>query len=411
MASRLVGSTSVLALIVTLSACGRDPPVAVERARSAQTALSPLELLGKELFFDQQLSTPPGESCASCHHPRAGWTGPNPAINRRGAVYPGAVRQRFGNRRPPSAAYATFSPVLHLDAAEGIFVGGNFWDGRATGDTLGSPTAEQALGPFLNPVEQNNASPQVVCEKVAASRYAWRFELVWGPGSLDCSEEGVAITYDRIGLAIAAYEGSAEVNQFSSKYDLAEAGLATLTAAEERGKQLFEGKGMCAACHPAPLFTDFTFDNLGIFRNPDNPFYDMDEVLVGGLVINPLGEDWIDEGLGGFLATHPDAAWRALAAENRGKHKVPTLRNVDARPGPGFVKAYLHNGALTSLEEVVHFYNTRDVLPWPAPEVAANVNQDELGNLGLTDAEEDDLVAFLRTLSDGYGVPQGQRLP
>lgn len=103
-----------------------------------------------------------------------------------------------------------------------------------------------------------------------------------------------------------------------------------------------------------------------------------------------------------------------MAAENRGKQKVPTPRNVDKRPSPNFVKAYAHNGYFKSLKEIVHFYHTRDVLPicsaagipggncWPVPEVSANINTEELGNLGLTDQEEDAIVAFLKTLSDGY---------
>jgi hypothetical protein len=91
-----------------------------------------------------------------------------------------------------------------------------------------------------------------------------------------------------------------------------------------------------------------------------------------------------------------------MAAENYGKHKVPTLRNVDKRPGRAFPKAYMHNGVFKSLEEVVHFYNTRDVEDWPPPEVTENVNTDELGDLGLTLEEEHLIVAFMRTLSDGY---------
>ena len=99
-------------------------------------------------------------SCATCHSPDVGWTGPNPSINKHGAVYRGAVPTRFGNRKPPSAAYATLSPIFHFDGA--LFVGGNFWDGRATGERLGNPAADQALGPFLNPVEQNNSSKYAV---------------------------------------------------------------------------------------------------------------------------------------------------------------------------------------------------------------------------------------------------------
>ena len=117
---------------------------------------------------------------------------------------------------------------------------------------------------------------------------------------------------------------------------------------------------------------------------------------------NPEGMNWIDPGLGGFLASVPDYA--TYATENLGKHKVPTLRNVDKRPYPGLVKAYGHNGYFKSLKEIVHFYNTRDVVTanWPPPEVPMNVNTSELGNLGLSDAEEDAIVAFMHTLSDGY---------
>jgi len=150
-----------------------------------------------------------------------------------------------------------------------------------------------------------------------------------------------------------------------------------------------------------PLFTDFTFDNLGTPKNPDNPFYKMGQVFLDdGSPVNPEGAAWIDPGLGGFLATNPALA--SKAAENMGKHKVPTLRNVAKAPTPNFPKAYMHNGVFKSLKEVVHFYNTRDDGTWPAPEVAENVNTEELGNLGLTDQEEDAIVAFMETLSDGY---------
>ena len=117
--------------------------------------LSATEELGKAIFFDN-ISSPDWMSCAACHAPISGWTGPIPGINIKGAVYRGAIPTRFGNRKPPSAAYATLSPIFHYDEVEGLFVGGNFWDGRATGESLGNPAADQALGPFLNPVEQNN---------------------------------------------------------------------------------------------------------------------------------------------------------------------------------------------------------------------------------------------------------------
>jgi cytochrome c peroxidase len=162
---------------------------------------------------------------------------------------------------------------------------------------------------------------------------------------------------------------------------------------------------MCSACHisegPQPLFTDYTYDNLGIPANPLNPVYDE----------NP---GFVDLGIGPIVGK----------AKMNGKVKVPTLRNVAKGPGQA-VKSYGHNGVFKSLEQIVHFYNTRDVLRrcdpgevlptadglakmgyepdcWPAPEVTDNVNTDELGNLGLTPDEERALVAFMKTLSDGY---------
>ena len=136
------------------------------------TELSPKEQLGKAIFFDK-IASPDNMSCAGCHAPSTGFTGPIAGLNKFEAVYRGAVPQRFGNRKPPSAAYATLSPVFHYDAIEELFVGGNFWDGRATGEVLGNPAADQALGPFLNPVEQNNPSKQAVLEQIASSKYSY----------------------------------------------------------------------------------------------------------------------------------------------------------------------------------------------------------------------------------------------
>jgi cytochrome c peroxidase len=361
--------------------------VAVAGSVQAQGGLTPQEQLGKFLFFDTNLSTPPGQACAVCHAPQVGWTGPDQAINAGGAVYEGAVAGRFGNRKPPASAYAGDSPKLHWDGTK--WVGGMFWDGRATGDVLGDPLAEQAQGPFLNPLEQNNASPQAVIDKVVASGYNELFQNV-------CAS--YTNKYECIGRSIAAYERSKEVSQFTSKYDYWLKGQAKLTGQEQWGLALFRGKGKCAACHVEPLFTDFTYDNLGVPKNPKNPFYNEPDW-------NPAGANWVDTGLGGFLQTagYDEAVYMA----EWGKQKVPTLRNVDLRPFKKFVKAYSHNGYFKSLEEIVHFYNTRDVpgAGWPAPEVAANVNTTELGNLGLNRGEELAIVAFLQTLSDGY-VPK-----
>jgi cytochrome c peroxidase len=381
--------------------------------------LAPVEQLGKMLFFDTNLSTPPGQACAFCHAPAVGFTGPDSAIDAAGAVYPGAntAENLFGNRKPPASAYAN-SPVLYYDEEEETWVGGMFWDGRATGWTLGDPLAEQAQGPFLNPLEQNNADAGVVCAKVAASAYADLFTQVWGSGSLDCAYD-VGGSYERIARSIAAYERSFEVNPFSSKYDAVLAGRDKLSGQEKKGLRLFEGKAMCANCHISqpgpngepPLFTDFTYDNLGVPKNPLNPFYTIPPEF------NPDGTGWIDYGLGGFLR---GAGYGPEIYEPQiGKHKVPTLRNVDRRPYPFTIKAYGHNGYFKSLQSIVHFYNTRDALQacdsinnpkegancWPAPEEPMNMNREELGNLGLKDEEEAALVAFLRTLSDGY-VPR-----
>ena len=354
---------------------------------SAQAALTQQEELGKFLFFDTNLSDPVGQSCADCHGPEVGYTGPDQAIDAGGAVYEGAVPGRFGNRKPPAASYAGDSPILHWDGEN--WVGGMFWDGRATGEVLGDPLAEQALGPFLNPLEQNNASPQVVIDKVLASSYKDSFLQV-------CTNPGTY--YECIGRAIAAYERSSEVSKFTSKYDYWLKGQAKLTGQEKRGLDLFRGKANCDNCHVEPLFTDFTYDNLGVPRNPLNPFYNEPDW-------NPQGDAWVDTGLGGFLqaAGYPESVW----GPEWGKQKVPTLRNVALAPTKKFIKAYSHNGYFKSLEEIVHFYNTRDVpgAGWPAPEVSANVNTTELGNLGLTKGEELAIVAFLKTLSDGY-VPK-----
>ncbi len=404
----------MVGLLVGCAAGGEKRPLIGQAA--PPPALTGLEQLGKNLYFDASLSQPAGQSCATCHDPAVGWTGPKAEINQGGAVYPGAVHDRFGNRKPPSAAYATPSPVLHYDAEEKLFIGGNFWDGRATGWLLGEPAAEQAQGPFLNPVEQNLADAATLVGKVCSSAYGDQFRSFYGTAI--CAN--VSDAYNAIGQAIFAYENSAELNAFSSKYDyyLNDPVKYPLTEQELLGLRLFndENKGKCAECHPSapgkdgnpPLFTDFSYDNLGLPKNPANPTYGMSKDY------NPDGAAWIDPGLGGFLAGVPRFAH--LAEANLGRHKVPTLRNVDKRPTPGFVKAFGHNGVFKSLKEIVHFYNTRGVLPaceatpdakpglncWVKPEVTANLNTEELGNLKLTEAEEWAIVAFLQTLNDGW---------
>jgi cytochrome c peroxidase len=346
-------------------------------AATAQALLTSQEQLGKNLFFDTNLSLNSNQSCATCHAPAVGWTGPDQAINATGAVYEGSIPGAFGDRKPPAAAYAGDSPILYYDGEK--WVGGMFWDGRATGWTLGDPLAEQAKGPFLNPKEQAIPDAATLVAKVQASSYAGLF-------AEQCPGADTAELYNCIGRAIASYERSSEVSQFTSKYDYWLKGQARLTGQEQWGLALFRGKGNCAACHVEPLFTDFTYDNLGVPKNPLNP----------ATLADPT---WADPGLGGFLM-HVGLPYES----ELGKHKVPTLRNVALAPFKGFIKAYAHNGYFKSLEEIVHFYNTRDVpgAGWPAPEVSENINTTEMGNLGLNKGEELAIIAFLKTLSDGY---------
>ena len=403
---RTLSALSGLTLVLVLGGCADRDLTPLDPAgfkRGTPPAVdADLVALGKAIFFDENLSVNGNQSCASCHDPAWGWTGPTASVNAGGGVYEGSIPGAFGNRKPPTSAYATLSPIFHFDGA--LFVGGNFWDGRATGERLGNPAAEQALGPFLNPMEQALAAPADVVGLICAGGYQDLVEAVW-PDEFCDDPDYVAEAYDNVGLAIAAFEGSPESNAFTSKYDQSRGGGAKLTLEERRGLALFQGKGKCTRCHalgrgqePA-LFTDFTFDNLGIPENPANPRY-------------PVA----DPGLGGYLLSRSDYA--DMAAGEMGKHKVPTLRNVDLRADPEGVKAYGHNGYFKSLWEIVHFYNTRDARPvcagaytsaeaiaadcWPAPEIAENVNTAELGDLGLSLEDEMAIVAFLRTLSDGF---------
>jgi cytochrome c peroxidase len=276
------------------------------------------------------------------------------------------------------------------------WVGGMFWDGRATGWEL-SPLAMQARGPFLNPVEMQNASKAEVIREIRRAPYAGLFRLVFGCNSL-CNVE---TAYDNVARAIAAYESSQLVNTFSSRYDAYMAGnWCALDKEEKAGLALFNGKGLCNQCHPSDpgpystgiaegkaLFTDYTYDNLGIPRNPAFGVWPL-EALTG-----------TDHGLRGFLETtagdQEGHDYSAYAAGADGLFKVSTLRNL-TRTAP-----YGHNGYFATLKDIVHFYNTRDVDPaWPDPEVPDNMNVEELGNLGLTAEEEDAIVAFLKTLTD-----------
>jgi len=421
-----------------------------------------IELLGKLMLFDKELSVNRNEACAFCHTPETGFTGPVSELNRTTGSYPGSVRTRFSERKPQTHTYAPLAPVLHYNEGQGDLVGGNFWDMRATGRRLGNPAAEQAEGPPVNPTEMG--LPDTACSVYRASLRPYRglFESAWGaqafaiawPANVEqvCNTPGpppsddpapvhlsavdrgrAAATFDQMAQSIAGYEASHEVTAFSSKYDAVLAGNARFTPEEQQGNEIFRGKGRCNECHrdggpgEDPLFTDFTASNIGTPANPSLPYYSENLPDDRGYVANKDGSGFVDGGVGAFLLNgHPlsqpsavDARWKPLAAQNRGRFRVPTLRNVDKRPSPDFVKAYGHNGYFKSLREIVHFYNTRDVLPrcaahdpregtscWPAPETTENMNTSKTGHLGLTDQEEDTLVAFMQTLTDGYAPTQ-----
>ena len=371
----------LFAVFVIISCESPEPAGDFTPSAAQQAALTPKEGLGKLLFFDPMLSTPPGQACSHCHSPGAGFGNPNQQLPVSRGVYP----DRYGNRNDLTASYAAYIPPRTFDEAEGVWVGGLFWDGRA------ASLAEQAKGPPLNPLEMANPDAEAVVAAIREAPYRDQFLDVYGEGALDDSEEA----YDFMADAIAAYEMSRELNPFDSKYDLYLAGEVRLTEGELHGLALFEdeGKGNCAACHPSrpgpdgspPLFTDYTYDNLGTPKNPENPYYFLPSEF------NPDGVEYVDLGLGPVVGD-PDL---------NGFFRVPTLRNVATTP------PYMHNGVFHTLYQVVSFYNSRDVAPWPGPELAAAVNRDELGDLGLTPQEMEEIVAFLKTLTDSYRAGGG----
>jgi len=360
----------------------------------AEAALTPKQMLGRRLYMDTSLSLNQNQSCMTCHHPMAGWADPdNTADPENSVVSTGSDNISLGGREAPPAAYAAFSPVFGYEKLEDksrFYTGGQFWDGRAA--TL----ANQAKGPFLNPGEMAMPTKAAVVAAVMASSYASDFIEVFGKKAFDKVDRA----YDYIAEAIADFETTEMLNRFSSRYDAYLAGQATLNELELWGLQLFEdpAKGNCAACHPSqpdpatgalPVFTDFSYDNLGMPKSA-NP-------QIAG---NPT-----DYGLGGradiaafdpLEVTEPTGEVVTVSAGQAGKFKVPSLRNI-AKTAP-----YGHNGYFATLEGIIQFYNTAGVpeAGWPAPEVDLNVNRSELGDLGLTPAEVAAIAAFLGTLSD-----------
>ncbi len=307
----------------------------------------------------------------------------------------------------------------------------------------------------MNNLVHNLGSPALVVSEVENGPYATLFRQAYGPNAFNQPTNQV---FQQIVQAIAAWESTPEVSAFSSKYDAFLLGQANLNVNELDGFRLFTGtyngrpngqpyvrNAQCSSCHtlaPEPgqgpdLFTNSHYFNVGIPRNPNNPYYKQTNEASDPAGYNPLGENDVDLGLADYL--YPDGGLvdgDPLAI--KGTFKVPTLRNVDNRPEPAFVKDYGHNGVFKSLAQIVHFYNTRNLTTvpgevidftkahpyaglkgkplWPEPEVPSALTMinpaghsigpgRHLGNLGLSPQQEADIVAFLQTLSDGYFTP------
>ena len=479
------------------------PPTLTGQPPTLQgTGYQAVQILGKLLNFDENMSPNRNQACGFCHMPYAAFSGPIPSVNLTMVAYPGSAEFRAGKRTAQRYTYSPRFPVLQFNAVQGLFFGGNFWDARSTGFLLQSPDAEQAQHP---PVDtQEMALPDTACVAFRISQAVYRplFELVFGAGSLDikfppkteeiCTTPGGAAVfggnttpirlkpedrtkanrvYDNWGQAISFYEASTRISAFSSKFDAFLAGNVTLTADEMAGYNLFRGKAGCNTCHldgrgstqtpgtgsgpipstttgtdtsqatdVAPLFTCFGYANLGLPLNPRVAIYYQTTPDPFGFTPNPLGFGYRDLGLGTFLrsgfgsAPNPNAQeWLQLAPTADGQQQVVTARNAaftppqcptTEAPGPYFQKEFFHNGYIKSLKQLVHFYNTRDVFPfnvtsgncpagttekvdcWPMPEVPnPNTIDMTVGNLALTDQEENQIVAFLQTLTDGFTTP------
>lgn len=394
--SRRWARRTLLWVAATLAACGSGESGLDRAASAGAPRLSATAALGEKIFHDPGLSASGRQACSSCHDPDAAHAPANAL-----AVQPGgALLDQQGGRQAPSIRYLDTNRAFRF-ADDGTPTGGFFWDGRA------ASLQQQAGEPFLNPREMANANRAEVVERLSRAAYAADFRALYGPDAL----ADVDGAFQRMTLALQQYQlEDRAFHAYTSKYDEFLRGRATLTERELRGLALFNdpAKGNCAACHPSgrgsdgslPLFTDFSYDALGVPRNAqlqqnaDPGFFDL------GLCARPSGD----------LAARTDLC---------GAFKVPSLRNV-ARRGSLF-----HNGRFTSLKEALTFYVQRDTDPqkwYPLdadgrvvkfddlpPALRVNVNTGEApydrkpGQApALSDSEIDDVIAFLHTLDDGY---------
>ncbi|GAC1605720.1 MAG: cytochrome c peroxidase [Ramlibacter sp.] len=359
--------------------------------------LSPEAALGQLAFNERLLSASGRISCASCHATDSAHGAPNPL-----AVQPGGAQlDNQGLRASQSLRYLAGNGAFHF-GSDGKPAGGFFWDGRA--DSL----AIQAGIPLLGPREMANADKASVVAGLARTAWADQFKAVYGADILDTPDRA----FDRLTQSLQRFQlEDASFNAYTSKYDAVLRAKASLTAPEARGLALFNdpARGNCASCHTSakgadgshPLFTDFSYDNLGIPRNPE--------------IAANSDPSYFDLG----LCDRPDLRDRKDLC---GAFKVPTLRNVALR------QALFHNGRFKSLKDALTFYVQRDTDPqkwYPRnadgsirkfddlpPQWHSNVNTTEVpydrkpGDApALDDSDIDDLIAFLRTLTDGWTPP------
>lgn len=388
------GRWSLLATMALLAGCGGGSNTTTTTGLPERATLSAQAALGEKIFNDSSLSSSGRQSCASCHNANQAH-GPS---NTLAAQLGGPLLDQQGRRSAPSINYLSFNSAFRF-APDGTPTGGFFWDGRA------QSLQAQAAGPFTNPFEMANADVPAVIARLAKASYADEFTRVFGTDIFSRPNEAM----DRITLALAQYQKEdVDFQPFSSKYDEFLRGNVALTEQELRGLALFNSpaKGNCQACHPSakatdgslPLFTDFSFDNLGVPRNP--------------AIQRNTDANYFDLG----LCERADLnARRDLC----GAFKVPSLRNVVKR------QAFFHNGRFASLKEALTFYVQRDTNPekWYPLNADGSVRKFNdlprayVGNVNITeapynrkpgdapalsDAEIDDLITFLRTLSDGY---------
>ncbi|WP_341677565.1 cytochrome c peroxidase [Niveibacterium sp. SC-1] len=393
-------------LAAALTACGggsSDSQPAAPGLPSASGDLSATAQLGERIFKDVSLSASGRMACATCHVPDSAHLNPGAGTAGLGTSDGGANLDIQGFRKAPSLRYLRFAPSFNFDS-EGTPNGGFMRDGRFL--TL----AEQASKPFFEAHEMALPNADALATKAAVAEWASDFRKQYGQDVF----ADPAKTLDRIAFTLAQYQKEApEFAPFDSKYDAFLAGKTLLTAQELRGLALFNDptKGNCAACHPSakppnapgPLFTDFSYDNLGVPRNT-------------GIRAN-ADSSYFDLGLCG-----PFRADLAGRTDLCGAFKVPTLRNVTIG-GP-----YFHNGRFATLKEALRFYVRRDTHPeewYPQladgtidkfddlpPAYRGNVNTTEVpynrkpGDApALSDAEIDDVISFLGTLRDGWTPP------